>query len=160
MKLRYIRILLILTLVFTGLGLRPNSVSAAGLCQNLTCEDLNPFTMQCPATTSGSVKILPDGSSTVETRKSAIADCDAKWARTFNLSGAARYAAASLRHGCANYCYDESVTSPGTISSGASVYTPMHAYEATPTRSCGSVSTSGPISVPIGISGTFCTGAN
>ena len=86
----------------------------------------------------------------VETRKSAA--CDAKWARTTNRSGGYRYAAASLRFGCSNYCYHHSVSSPGTIPNNTVVYTPMVAYAATPTRSCGIVSTSGPISIPISIS--------
>jgi hypothetical protein len=115
--------------------------------------------MGCPAVTSGSIKILPDGLSTVETRKSTSVNCDAKWARTYNWSGGSRYVAASLRYGCSNYCYNQSVTSPNTIPSGSQVYTPMHAYEATPTRSCGDVSISA-IPIPIGISSTWCTGAN
>ena len=160
MKYRYVRILIALTLMFTWLGFRSSPASAAGLCKNTTCEGLNPATMQCPATRSGAVKVLPDGASLVETRKSGTADCDAKWARTTNLSGGSRYAAASLRYGCSNFCNSQSVSSPGTISSGNVVYTPMHAFAATPTRSCGDVSTSGPIPIPIGISTSFCTGVN
>lgn len=162
MKYRYIRMLIALTLMFTWLGFSSSPASAAGLCKNTACEGLNPATMQCPATISGVFKYLPDGLSTVETRKSGTADCDAKWARTFNKSGGYRYAAASLRYGCSNYCYNQSVTSPGTIASSSTVgvFTPMHAYAATPTRSCGNVSTTGPIPVPIGISSTFCTGVN
>lgn len=160
MQYRYIRILIALTLIFTWLGIRSIPASAAGLCKNVTCEGLNPVTMGCPATGSGAVKVLPDGASFVETRKSTSANCDSKWARTTNQSGGSRYAAASLRYGCANYCYNQSVSSPGTIFNGNVVYTPMHAYAATPTRSCGSVSVSGPIAVPIGVSNTFCTGAN
>lgn len=160
MRYRYARVLIALTLIFTWLGVRSTPAFAAGSCKNVTCEGLNPNTMGCPATRSGSVKVLPDGLSFVETRKSGTADCDAKWARTTNKSGGSRYAAASLRYGCANYCYNQSVSSPGTISNGSVVYTPMHAYAATPTRSCGDVATSGPIPVPIGISSTFCTGAN
>lgn len=160
MEYRFARILIALTLIFTWLGSRSTPASAAGLCQNVTCEGLNPNTMGCPASISGAAKVLPDGVSFVETRKSGASDCDAKWARTTNQSGGSRYAAASLRYGCSNYCYNQSVSSPGTISNGSVVYTPMHAYAATPTRSCGNVSTSGPIAVPIGISSTFCTGAN
>jgi len=64
------------------------------------------------------------------------------------------------RYGCANYCYDQSISSPGTIANNSTVYTMMLAYVATPTRSCGIVSTSGPINIPISISSTNCTGAN
>lgn len=160
MQYRYIRILIALTLIFTWLGIRSMPVSAAGLCKNVACEGLNPATMGCTAVRAGNLKYLPDGISTVETRMSTSANCDSKWTRTYNYSGGSRYAAASLRYGCANYCYNQSVSSPGTIFSGNQVYTPMHAYAATPTRSCGNVSVSGPIAVPIGVSNTFCTGAN
>lgn len=118
--------------------------------------------MGCPGYTAGNVKILTDGLSTVETRASGSADCDAKWSRTYNKSGGNRYAAASLRYGCANYCYSKNISSPQPIASSSSVgvYTPMHAYYVTPTISCGIVSSSGPIFTPIGISSSNCTGSN
>ena len=106
-------------------------------------------------------KILEDTYSFVETRVSdAENDCDAKWARTNNRSNYYRYAAASLRYGGANYRYSKSVSSPGTIESGQSVYTSMLAYETMPTRSCGHVLQSGPISIPISLGDTYCTGVN
>ena len=125
----HVRILIALILMFTWLGLSSNTTSAAGNCKNVTCEGLFPDAMGCPATTSGSVKILPDGKSTVETRKSGTADCDAKWARTYNKSGGNRYAAASLRYGCTNYCNNQSISSPNPIASSSTigVFTPMHA---------------------------------
>lgn len=162
MKTRIIRMLLATTMVFTWLGYHTKPAYAA-LCVNEECEGLNPNTMGCGADArrSGSLKYLSDGGtnlSFVETRKSA--SCDAKWARTTNKSGGYRYAAASLRYGCANYCYNRSVSSPGSIANNAVVYTSMHAYVATPTRSCGQVTFSGPIPIPISISSTWCTGAN
>lgn len=162
MKYPHIRVLLVLTLIFTWFGYRSSQVFAAGNCKNVTCEDKFANTMACPAYTSGSVKVLPDGLSTVETRASGTADCDAKWARTYNMSGGNRYAAASLRYGCTNYCYNKSISSPQPIASSSTVgvFTVMHAYVATPTRSCGRVSLTGPIAIPIGISSTSCTGAN
>lgn len=162
MKYSHIRILLALTIVFAWLGFRSVPTSAAGSCKNVTCEGLFPDVMGCPVSTSGSVKILPDGKSTVETRKSGTADCDAKWARAYNKSGGNRYAAASLRYGCTNYCYDQSIatSSPIASSSTVGIFTPMHAYAATPTRSCGDVELLGPIRIPIGISSSLCTGAN
>jgi hypothetical protein len=160
MQHRVVRVLIVLTLIFTGLGIYSLPASAAGLCKNISCEGLNPATMGCPGIRSGSLKILPDGVSTVETRMSTSSDCDAKWARTYNLSGISRYAAANLKYGCANFCYNQVVSSPGSIPSGSPVYTPMHAYAATPTRSCGKVSNSGPISVPLGKNDTLCTGVN
>lgn len=160
MKHRLIKMLLILTLLFTWMGLRPNPASAAGGCKNTTCEGYNPYTMGCPATTAGTRKYLPDGYSYVETRVSGTSDCDAKWARTTNMSGGYRYAAATLRYGCANYCYSQYASTPGSIASGQTVYTPMHAYAATPTRSCGDVEYTGPIYVPLSLSDTYCTGTN
>jgi hypothetical protein len=162
MKLRMIRVLIALTFIFTWLGFHSAPAYAAS-CYNVTCEGLDPNTMGCgaDAVTSGSAKILSDGGnnqSFVETRKSAA--CDAKWARTTNKSGGYRYAAASLRYGCTDYCYNQSVRSPGTIANLATVYTSMHAYVATPTRSCGAVSVSGPISIPLPISSGSCTSAN
>ena len=161
MKFRIVRMLLALTFVFTWLGYR--STTAYALCFNTSCEGLNPATLGCGAdgVTSGSVKVLSDGGnnqSFVETRKSNA--CDAKWARTTNKSGGNRYAAGSLRYGCTNYCNNQSISSPGTIANNTTVYTMMHAYVATPTRSCGVVSVSGPIGIPISISSTRCTGAN
>jgi hypothetical protein len=162
MKYSNIRMLLILTLMFTWFGFRSVPASAAGSCKNTTCDGKFASTMRCPGYTSGSVKILSDGHSTVETRASGTSDCDAKWARTYNLSGGNRYAAGSLRYGCANYCYNKSILSPNPIASSNSVgvYIPMAAYVATQTRSCGSVSLVGPISIPIEIADTSCTGVN
>lgn len=162
MKSRILRIFIGLTIVFAWIGFKTPYVYAAS-CVHLSCEDLNPNTMGCgaDAVTSGSVKILADGGnnqSFVETRKSSA--CDAKWARTTNKSGGNRYAAASLRYGCQNYCSNKSVRSPAAIANNTTVYTVMHAFVATPTRSCGAVSVSGPISIPIPISGGSCTSAN
>lgn len=162
MKYPHIRMLLVLILMFSWFGYRSSQVFAAGKCKNVTCEDKFASTMACPAYTAGSVKILPDGLSTVETRASGTADCDAKWARTYNMSGGNRYAAASLRYGCTNYCYNKSISSSQPIASSGTVgvFTVMTAYVATSTRSCGRVSLTGPIGIPISISTASCTGAN
>jgi hypothetical protein len=162
MKYSHIRILLVLTLIFTGLSIKSGPASAAGLCKNVTCEDKFASSMQCPAYTSGNVKILPDGKSTVETRASGTSDCDAKWARTYNKSGGNRYVAATLRYGCSNYCASKYLASSSPIPSSGSVgiFTVMHAYVATPTISCGAVSTTGPIPVPLSLSSNNCTGSN
>lgn len=80
----------------------------------------------------------------------------------YNKSGGNRFAAASLRYGCANYCYNQSISSPEKIASSSTVgvHTPMTAYSGTPTRSCGRVSMTGPIPTPIPVSDAECTGAN
>jgi hypothetical protein len=131
---------------------------AAG-CSGSGCQGLNPDSMGCStgAYTAGSYKILPDGKSKVETR--ANSTCDAKWARVTNLTTGYRYAGGSLRYGCSNYCYSQSVPTNGTIAPNLAVYTPMNAYIGTPTRSCGKVQTSN-FSVPIAISSTDCTSSN
>jgi hypothetical protein len=162
--------MLILVLVFVLLGLYPNSVEAhhgGSHCKGTSCNGLNPSTMGCSATTAGTVKVLLDGVSTVETRVSANgtldSQCNAKWARVRNLSTEPKYLAGSLRYGCSNYCYAQSVSSPGkvtNISPNNQVFTPMQGLAATPTRSCGATSTSSQIAVPIGISSTSCTTAN
>jgi hypothetical protein len=156
------RILFTLIFVFTLLGFFTPTVNAVG-CKGPQCTGLNPQTMGCGADAqrSGSIKYLSDGGtnlSFVETRKSVA--CDAKWARTSNYSGGYRYAAATIRYGCANYCYSQSTRSPGTIANSQTVYTPMVGYIATPTRSCGKVLTTGPISIPLSLSDTYCTGSN
>ena len=162
MKSRIIRMLLVLTLTFAGLGFYSHPAYAAD-CYGSNCEDLNPNTMGCSgdAVTSGSVKYLGDGGtnlSFVETRKSTA--CATKWARTTNRSGGYRYAAATLRYGRDNYCYTKNVSSPGSIANYATVYTPMHNnYYSTPTRSCGALGYS-QISVPISLSDTWCTSVN
>jgi hypothetical protein len=162
MKYPHVRILLILSLVFAWLGFRSSPVFAAGNCKNTTCEDLFASSMGCPGYTAGAVKILSDGLSTVETRASSAANCDAKWARTYNMSGGSRYAAASLRYGCTNFCYSKNISSSSPIASSSTVgvLTRMHAFVSTPTRSCGKVSTTGPIAVPIAISSLACTNVN
>lgn len=160
MKHRLINAFIILALLFTWQGIHTKTVLATPLCNGTSCENLNPNTMGCTGDTYGSVKILTDGKSTTETRGSANNDCDAKWGRTINKSGGNRYAAASLRYGCVNYCYNKSIASPAMIASGEQVYTMMHAYAFTPTRTCGSASSSGPIGIPLSISDSGCTGAN
>jgi hypothetical protein len=160
--------MLFFILVFTLLGIYQLPAQASShTCKGVTCEGKNPSTMGCSATTSGTVKVLLDGVSIVETRKSVngslSTQCDAKWARTTNLTTVYRYLGASLRYGCANYCYAQSVSSPGKVTNVApsnQVFTPMHAYAATSTRSCGATSTGSQILVPIGISSTSCTGVN
>ncbi len=88
------------------------------------------------------------GGNRVENRYSPT--CDAEWERTRNLSGGSRYAAGSIRYGCANYCYAQSVSSPGAIANGQQVYTPMMGPDgATPAISCGQLATSGPIGTPV-----------
>jgi hypothetical protein len=162
MKSRTIRVLLVLTLTFMLLGFYSQPAHAAS-CYGSTCENLDPNTMGCgtDAITSGARKYLTDGGTNLsyaETRKSAA--CAAKWARTTNASGAYRYAAATIRYGCANYCYAKNVSSPASIANNAVVYTPMmNNYYNTPTRSCGALGTS-QIYVPLSLSDNWCTGAN
>jgi hypothetical protein len=131
---------------------------AAG-CSGSGCQGLNPHSMGCStgAYTAGSPKILRDGLSFVETR--ANSTCNAKWARVTNKTTSYRYAGGSLRYGCTNYCYTQSASSPNTIAPNDTVYTPMNAYTATNTRSCGKVQASS-VSVPVAIDTKDCTLSN
>ncbi len=161
MKYSLIRMLLVLTLIFTWLGIRSAPVSAAGGCSGETCRGLDPGTMGCPAARAGNLKILPDGASTAETRVSGTADCNAKWARVYNLSGSYQWVAADLYCGT-NYVNCQFRASPAKIASSGTVgiYTPMQPYSSTATKSCGVVrGDPGPItSVPLGTAN--CTTAN
>lgn len=161
---------LILAILFAGLPIHQVMAATCGGAGQPSCEDLNPNSTGCgnDATMSGTAKLLADAGtnlSFVETRRSNA--CNAKWTRAVNKSGGNRYAAASLRYGGANYDYSKNVSSPGTIPSATTVtaantvYTPMHVPGgATPTRSCGAVLTSGPISVPLVLNNNTCTGQN
>lgn len=95
----------------------------------------------CTATNSSDPNYWIYGSAKLERRQSAV--CDAKWTRATNVSGSARYTAASTNYGCAYYdCQNQSVQSGGAIANNALVYTPMKGLNATPVLSCGSTSTS------------------
>lgn len=144
--------LLLLVLLFPFDG---QSSLAAG-CSGSSCMGKNPQTMGCGSDAitkkSGS---YGDGSR-VQNRESSA--CNAEWTRTINQAVGSRYAAASSRYGCANYCYHKSTSSPGTIARNQQVYSSMVGPDSTiSTKSCGRVSTSGPISTPVTIQ---CPGVN
>lgn len=159
----FVRVLIVLTLVFTGLGFHAGRSLAAGGCSGAACEGLDPATMGCPAVRVGTLKILTvDGASTVETRKSGTSDCNAKWARAYNLSGSSKWVAADLKCGT-NYpsCQFRSSAAKIASSSTVGIYTPMEAFASTSTRSCAVVRDDpGPItSVPLSPTHN-CTGIN
>ena len=163
MKHNFARVLIVLTLVFTWLGLHTGQSLAAQYCSGASCEGLDPGVLHCSATTSGTIKILPDGASTVETRKSDTSGCNAKWARVYNLSGSSQWVAANLRcKSGVSYpsCQFRASAAKIASSSTVGVYTPMEAFASTSTRSCGVVrGDPGPItSVPL--SNNNCTGVN
>lgn len=164
MKHNFARVLIILTLVFTWLGFHTGQSLAAGGCSGASCEGLDPGTMGCPAVRAGSLKILAvDGASTVETRKSGTSDCDAKWARAYNLSGVSRWVAADLKcKSGVSYpsCQFRASAAKIPSSSTVGIYTPMEAFASTSTKSCAVVrGDPGPItSVPVSSNG--CTGVN
>jgi hypothetical protein len=136
----------ILFLVGIWMPLSTPQVFAAS-CYGSGCTGYNPNTMGCGA----DAKTGPTYSASgvlVENRYSVT--CNAEWERTTNQSGGSRYAAGSIRYGCANYCYSQNVSSPAPIANGAQVYTPMVGPDSTiDTLSCGKVSTTGPISTPV-----------
>lgn len=118
----------------------------AASCYGSTCTGYYAPAMGCTA--SGGSGYLFVGGLYVEQRYAS--NCNSEWERTTNGSDGNRYAAGSIRYGCANYCYHQSVSSPAAIASGQVVYTPMKGpASTTPTLSCGKISTSGPISVPV-----------
>jgi len=132
----------------------PQSPAQSHVCYGLSCHGYSPAGTQCsndgytgPQFTSAGAK--------VENRYSV--HCNAEWERTTNVSGGSRYAAGSIRWGCANYCLNWSVSSPGLIANGSQVYTLMAAPDiyvppgaaGKVCINCGKVSTSGPISVPV-----------
>lgn len=134
----------------------PTPRAAAAACYGSTCMGLNPNTMGCDADVRmGPQKQISGG---VAQDRYSLA-CDAEWERTINQSGISKYAAGSSRYGCANYCYAQSVSSPAKIANQAYVYTPMVGPDSTIyTRSCGRVSDSGPIPVPIPVLESECSG--
>ena len=153
-RLLYWIICATLVIVVALIPTTADEVSAAG-CSGSSCNGYNPNSMGCDgdAYTSFS-KSITNG--TVQNRVSST--CEAAWARTINQSGSYKYAAATIRYGGTNYVYSYSVRSSSAIANGAVVYTVMVAPESTiPTRSCGKVNTSGPISIPLSLSETYCT---
>lgn len=142
------RVFLFATLVLLGMLVPlPDSVARAASCYGSTCTGLNPQTMGCGADARlGPAHIEDDFRA--ENRYSVA--CNAEWERTINTSGGSRYAAGSIRYGCANFCYSWSVTSPAKIANGSQVYTPMIGPDnIIDTKSCGLVSILGPIGIPV-----------
>jgi hypothetical protein len=160
MKERFVRVMVIMTLMFTWLGFNTSTASAVG-CSGLNCKGLDPYTMGCSASTSGTVKILPDGYSRVETRVSSATNCNAKWARAYNLSGSSKWVAADIKCG-SGYpsCQFRASSAKIASSSTVGIYTPMTPFATTQTKSCGVVRASpGPITtVPLG--NANCTAVN
>ena len=155
--------LLCLSLLIVGLWIplpvtHSPHVMAAPLCTGLGCDGLNPETMGCGADAqSGTYVNLSGGVGRAQHRYSTA--CNAKWERTTNLSGANKFAAGSLRYGCSNYCYDKSGSSPAKIATNGQVYTPMKGDTSIPSRACGRVEDSGPISIPVPVYDAYCSGA-
>jgi len=150
-KILYAFLFLAFLLLGTWIPL-PSDVFAAS-CYGSSCHGYNPQTMGC---SSDAVTVIAGDYSgaLVEGRWSST--CNAEWTRTKNISGRYKYAAASSRYGCANYCYHFSVSSPAKIAHGAKVYTHMVGpADSTPTLSCGRVSDYGPISTPLSY---YCVG--
>ena len=151
-RVMYVFLCASLILLGTWIPFPANNTLAAG-CYGSSCTGLNPHTLGCDndAKTGPSKTVSENGGQNkakVENRYSVV--CNAEWERTRNKSSGSRYAAGSIRYGCANYCYHQSVSSPGPISYNQVVYTPMIGPDTyTDTRSCGRVATSGPIPIPL-----------
>jgi hypothetical protein len=133
-------------------GVSPQSTAIAAGCSGSGCTGLNPSTMGC-GTGALTGPYTSSGGALIENRYNTT--CDAEWERTTNQSGSSRYAAGSIRYGCANYCYDQSVSSPSAIANGQAVYTPMMGPDgSTSAINCGKVSTTGPIATPVTVNCT------
>lgn len=141
--------------VMIPLTAKSQNVAMAAGCSGSGCTGLNPETMGCgTGAMTGPTKTA--GGALIENRYNTT--CDAEWERTTNQSGGNRYAAGSIRYGCANYCYAQSVSSPGAISNNQAVYTPMMGADSTtPAINCGAVGITGPIGVPVT---SNCTGVS
>jgi hypothetical protein len=153
---RTLRIFLFALIIVLGtlIPSTPPHVFAAS-CYGSTCKGLNPQTMGCGADAKTGPAIAINGGR-AENRYSQT--CNAEWERTINQSGVNKYAAGSIRYGCANFCLSYNVSSPGKIAYGQNVYTPMVGPDTTiDTRSCGKTSDTGPIAVPLPINNN-CTG--
>ncbi|MBI2757584.1 MAG: DUF2690 domain-containing protein [Chloroflexi bacterium] len=164
MKNRIVRVLLVLTFVFTWLGFHSNPVQAAG-CSGSACTGKDPSAMGCSASTAGALAYISDNYGvilgTVETRVSGTSSCNAKWARVYNTSGIYQWVAADLYCGTPKVsCQFQRSSAKIASSSTVGIYTPMQAYASTSTKSCGVVrGDPGPItSVPMGTNN--CTSNN
>lgn len=113
-------------------------------CVGEGCEGYDPNTMGCTVDSSSEKEI---SGGVIQARRSTV--CDAKWARTVNRSGVDRYAAASIWYGCADYCYNRSVSSPYLIEHQQTVYTAMTTPRNKPVKTCGRVEVYGPIQIPV-----------
>lgn len=155
--------LLILILVGLGIFLSVESVMALGCTPGSNCHGKNPNTMGCGADAQygAPIKILyRSGSKIGEVHNRYSVACIAQWERTLNLS-LNQYAEGSIRWGGTNYTPGIlSVSSPGIIGYGVTVYTSMYAVNGGigPSLNCGGLSLTGPIyAPPQPASGTYKT---
>jgi hypothetical protein len=160
-------VILLCIVVILGSFINSNTALAAALCYGSSCHGKNPDTMGCgPTAYYGAIKSLYRNSvkiGEVHNRYSGTNGCLAQWERTLNLSSN-QYAEGSIRWGGVNYNSGwQTVSSPGIIGYGATVYTPMYGTNSGigPSLNCGSLSLTGPIyppNPPPGyVSGTYKT---
>lgn len=159
---------LLLITISLGSLLGTHRALAAALCYGDSCHGKNPQSMGCGATAyyGAPIKSLYRNGvkiGEVHNRYSGSNGCLAQWERTLNLSNN-QYAEGSIRWGGVNYNSGwQTVSSPGVIGYGATVYTHMYGTNAGigASLSCGSLSLTGPIyppNPPPGyVSGTYKT---
>ncbi len=151
MKIWFLTKILIIIGIIAIAFFSSNVVNAAS-CQGSSCYGYDPNTMGCGSdAATHRYKTITYGR--MDLRYSDI--CFAEWERTYNSSGSNKYGEGSIRWGDIDYSSGWfTVSSPGSFSSGSSVYTAMYAisYSYYPTYpaslSCGSLSTGGPIFPP------------
>ena len=141
---------LLLSFIILSSLLSPTAVSASHLCYGNTCHGKNPNTMGCGGSYGPIKSLYRSGVKIGEVHNRYSTHCLAQWERTLNLSNN-QYAEGSIRWGGSNYTSGwQTVSSPGIIGYGATVYTPMYATSAGigPALNCGSLSLTGPIYPP------------
>lgn len=157
-KVRALRMLLCAILIVFGTIIpSPTHEASAASCYGAGCKGYNPETMGCGADARTMLWVAIVGGR-AENRASVT--CNAEWEQTKNESGASKYAAGSIRYGCADFCLSYNISSPAKIGNGQTVYTAMVGPDSQiDTRSCGKLSNTGPIGTPLPINNN-CTGVH
>jgi hypothetical protein len=126
-----------------------NKCYGLGNGQLQSCEGLNPDSMKCDGANWGNYYM--NGGAKIWRRTSS--ECNAKWTKIINNSGATRYTAGCTRYGGMYYnvvfhCMQSGAypPPPDPIANNQYVYTNMVGLTSTPTLSCGTTSTS---SIPL-----------
>lgn len=133
-------------LILIALFSAPQLISRAAGCSGNDCTGLYAEPLGCGVGAQSRGATLYAGCNLVENRYSTT--CNAEWEKTTNQSGGNRYAAGSIRYGT-GFTVHQSARSPALISNLQYIYSPMKGPESTLTLSCGKLSSSGVIPIPV-----------